>query len=124
MIKGMKKEYKMWVLCNRKEITIEDFKKIVGISFHQFFEDNKKQCLVAWREDISLRNPKKLKPNVPKIGAIPCQYSRLGLKDLRPKGGQRKGLIIVKSRDGKCLKVKWNKNISSYTYHPDFIEIL
>ncbi|MCR4307160.1 MAG: hypothetical protein NUV80_01210 [Candidatus Berkelbacteria bacterium] len=40
----------LWVNCNAKKITQEDFFKKTGFHFSSFGYSNKKLCLLAWNE--------------------------------------------------------------------------
>lgn len=122
----MRHDLKLWILANRKEISVDDFEKLVGVSFDIFSKEHKKDCLIAWNEYISLesrknkssKRPKKIRP-----APIPCRYSAEGLQELRPKGGQREGVMLRRNKVGS-LYVKWNDIKTGGYYHPSFIELL
>lgn len=77
---------KLWIMTNVKEITVEDFKDKTGFDFEDYFKENKKECLIAWR-----------------------QYQKEGSLAIRiKKRNEKKGCICLKNNDDKSHEIVWH----------------
>ena len=56
--------FQLWCRTNAKQISKEEFERITGSDFHEFYKKNHRYCLSAWRSFISLKKtpPKKKIP--------------------------------------------------------------
>lgn len=43
------------MMCNLKEITLDDFKSKTGQDFSEFWDKNKKECLREWRNILGIK---------------------------------------------------------------------
>jgi len=98
----MEQSIKLWILCNRKELSEAEFQEKVGTSFNEFFKKNHHVCQIAWNKH---HKNIKLKDKIPKRAELlqekrilEAEYERL---DYRFKKFKAKKDIIENNYDKK-----------------------
>ncbi len=115
------KNIELWISCNEKKITKDEFVRTTGYDFDFFGHKYRKECLYVLREKLYQEKLKRREARKDKNKR--CQYSKEGIKWLQV--NQRVGTIKGKTKKG-AIKVHWD-GLSEKTigiYHRSFIEFI